>query len=407
MLLFHDAAGEGQPDPPSPGLGRDAWLEQLGPHVRRHARAVVAYGHAGGPCGRLDRDVDPPATPRERVDRVLDHRLERPFDEHGVAQRRGTGPRGRERQGDGARERGQAGPEVAHDPLGHGAEPDRLATRRTPDPLEPLGHPLEPLRVGLKMARDLGGGGIRIIAQVGNPSREAHQRRAELVRRLARHRGPEPIAGRGDLRAVRPHREHDETEEHRALERGEADEPLRHRQGAVVDRADARLHERQVLPVEPGDPRAQPRRIGGDAGGRVVERRDPPRGVGDHDGDAERADLAGQIEQRLRRGVGVRVVEPREDPAEEPARLTRVVAQVPRHHPRVAHRHRAEQQGQPDDGGGRRASQRDVTRHRRRRRGGRSRDTAPAPTGASRSRRAAGASRAVPPGCAAAPRRRR
>src|SRR2546422_457735 len=75
-------------------------------------------------------------------------------------------------------------------PLAHGAEPDRLAPRRTPDPLDPLGPPLEPLRVGLKMARELGGGGIRIIAQVGNPSRQAHQRRAELVRRLARHRGP-------------------------------------------------------------------------------------------------------------------------------------------------------------------------------------------------------------------------
>src|SRR3989442_4679399 len=135
VLLFHDAAGEGQPDPPSPGLGRDAWLEQLGPHVRRHARAVVAYGHAGGPCGRLDRDVDPPATPRERVDRVLDHRLERPLDEHGVAQRCGTGPCGRDRQGDGARERGHAGAEGAHGPLGPGPEPGRRTTAPSPPPL--------------------------------------------------------------------------------------------------------------------------------------------------------------------------------------------------------------------------------------------------------------------------------
>src|SRR3989475_8355428 len=43
----------------------------------------------------------------------------------------------------------------------------------------PLGHALQPLRVGLKMLGQLPARGTRMFPQVGNPSRQAHQRGAE------------------------------------------------------------------------------------------------------------------------------------------------------------------------------------------------------------------------------------
>src|SRR5579884_2053177 len=58
VLLFHDAAREGEADPPAPGLRGGPGLEQPGPHLGRHAGPVVAHGHARHPACRLDPRLD-------------------------------------------------------------------------------------------------------------------------------------------------------------------------------------------------------------------------------------------------------------------------------------------------------------------------------------------------------------
>src|SRR5919204_312692 len=115
------------------------------------------------------------------------------------------------------RERGEAWPEIGHHALRDAAKADRFAARRPADPFEPFGHPFEALGIGFKMSDELAAWCTRILPQVINPTREAHQRRAELVRRLARHRDPETIAGRVDALAHRPGSKQRQTEEHEAL----------------------------------------------------------------------------------------------------------------------------------------------------------------------------------------------
>src|SRR5437773_5787021 len=78
--------------------------------------------------------------------------------------------------------------------------------------------------------------GTRIFPQVGNPSREAHEGRAELVGRLPSHGDPQPVARGGNLRAVGPPGEQRQAQEHRAFERGDTREPARRSSGTVVDR---------------------------------------------------------------------------------------------------------------------------------------------------------------------------
>ena len=208
--------------------------------------------------------------------------------------------------------------------------------------------------------------GTRMFPQVGNPSREAHERGAELVRRLARHRHPQAIARGGEALAVGPRREPPQAQEHGALERGELGELHGHGERAVVDGADPGLDERRVHRVEPRDPVAQPRRVvrPGDVGRHVVHRRDPPRRVGDGDGDAERPYLRGEVEQRVGRGVGARVVQASEHAPQQAARVARVVAQVPRHHPRVADRDAAQQQREHHHRAGARPAAQVAIRHR-------------------------------------------
>ena len=256
------------------------------------------------------------------------------------------------------------------------------------------------------MLGQLGAAGTRIFPQVCNPSREAHERRAELVGRFPRHGDPEAVARRGDLRAERPTGDQRQAQEHRAFQRGDTRKPPRRGSGAVVDRAHARLDQWGVLDVERGDPRPQPGRVRPDRRRRVVERGNVARRVHHDDGDTERADLAGEVQQRVGRGVGSGIVQSGEHPAEQRAGLARVVAQVTRHHPCVPDGDPAEQQRQPRHDGRTRPAERGVTCHRRRggaARGAPARGTGPAPREPSRSRRAAGASRAAPRWCAAAP----
>ncbi len=203
----------------------------------------------------------------------------------------------------------------------------------------------------------------RIFPQVGNPSREAHERRPQLMRRFPRHGHPQPITRRGHLRAVSPACQQRQTEEHRPFERGDAREPPRGGARAIVNRPDSGLHQRRVLDVQLGDPRAQARRVGAHGRRRVVERRDLARGIGHDDGDAEGADLAGEVQEGVGGRVGAGIVQTRKYAPQQHAGLARIVAQMTGDHPGVSDGDAAEQQRQADHGGRTGAAQRRVTHH--------------------------------------------
>ena len=236
------------------------------------------------------------------------------------------------------RERRQTRPEISSDALSHRAQPHRLAPRRPADALEALRHALEPLGIRLKMRNQLTARRTRILAQIINPTREAHERGAQLVGRLARHRHPQPVAGRADAFADRPGGEQDQTEEHRGLQQRQTGQRARLGQRPIMDRADARLDEWRVNPIELRDPRAALLIARARTERGVVERRDSSRGVSYGDRDAEASHFIRERQQRVSRRALPRIVQPRKHVPEQPARLARVRAQVACDDPGVPHR---------------------------------------------------------------------
>src|SRR5947208_879128 len=88
---------------------------------------------------------------------------------------------------------------------------------------------------------------------------------------LARHRHPQAVARGGDARAHGPYDQCDEAQQHAALQRGEPAQAARDRDGAEVDGADARLNDRYVDDIEPGDEAAHGRGIAREARRDIVE----------------------------------------------------------------------------------------------------------------------------------------
>ena len=358
MLLFDDATGQREPDTPAARLVGRARLEELILHLGPDSGPIIAHADPTNGIAAFHLDLDPTAAAAQRVDRILHDDLERPLDEHRIPGRHRPRPGRVERDRHRMRERRQARAEVRHHPFRDQAQTHGLAPRRPADPLEPLGHAFEPLRVRFKMRDELAAGCIRILPEVINPTREAHERRAQLMRRLPCHRDPEPVAGRGDALAHRPRRQDHEAQEHRALQDGESRECPGRRQGAVVDRTDARLDQGRLDPVELGDPVPPRRRARVCAEWRIVEGRDPPRRVGHGNGDAEPPDFVGEGEQRVRGGALARIVQPGKDVPQQPAGLARVAAEVTSYNPGVTDRQDAEQQRGGEERGRPRATQR-------------------------------------------------
>src|SRR2546422_1696043 len=176
VLLRDDAAGEGQPDPPATRLVGSAGLEELMLHIRRDSRPIIPDADPTNRVAALHLDLDPASAAAQGVDRILDDDLERPFDEHRITGRHRPGARRREGDGHGMRQRRQPRPEVRHDALGDSAQSDRLASRGPADALEPLGDAVQALGVRFKMGDEVAPWGIRILAEVIKPPREAHSR---------------------------------------------------------------------------------------------------------------------------------------------------------------------------------------------------------------------------------------
>ena len=164
-----------------------------------------------------DSQDNRPATSLQRVDRVLHQRLQRPLQQHGIADHSGAGARRFQLELDRIRPLRQARAEVAAHSVRQRAEPDRLALGRIADALEPAGHAVQPLGVGREVVGQIGRRG-RSRAHSLDPSLETGERRAHLMRRLARHRHPQAVALRGHGTAVGEHGHRDHHHDRERLE---------------------------------------------------------------------------------------------------------------------------------------------------------------------------------------------
>ena len=146
---------------------------------------------------RDGRQTDVSAAPGQRVDGILGQHLDRPLEEHGVAvDARQVGLDGRIDHHS-VRERGHACPEVPRDPLDDRPDVHWLELRLATNPLEAMRHAIE----SLEIAPHVRHGGVRAVVRSPlfhqlDPPTQARERRAELVRRLARHAGPQTLARR-------------------------------------------------------------------------------------------------------------------------------------------------------------------------------------------------------------------
>ena len=202
---------------------------------------------------------DAAAPPRERVDRVLHERLRWPT--RAARDRRPPWRPARRVEPDRDRmgERRHARGEVRHDVPGDLDDIHRVTAGRPADALEAVRHALEPLDVALHVRQRLRDHRIVALAQQLDPAVHARERRAELVRGLARHAGEDALAVGGALRAQHHDAGEDQHAEHRRPsgagspacpdERRVADvnrdEAARHRRVLGVERVGVRVHVRR------------------------------------------------------------------------------------------------------------------------------------------------------------------
>ena len=189
MGVLDHAARERQTDAPPATLRGDSGLEQSAADLLGNARPVIDHPHFRRSLLRADPQDNRSAASLQRVDGVLDQRFQRPLEQHRIALDHGTHAGRLEPQLDRVGPAREAGTVVAGHPVRQRTETDRLPPRGIADPLESPGHALEPLRVGREVI-----GQVRWRCRPGadplDPALEAGERRAHLMRRLARHGNP-------------------------------------------------------------------------------------------------------------------------------------------------------------------------------------------------------------------------
>ena len=153
--ILHDPPGEREADAPTASLARDAGLEQGPTNLLGDARPVVDHPHLPHALLGADPQDNRAAASLQRVDRVLHHRLQRPLQQHLVAQHGGPRAGCLEPELDGIGAARQPGPEVAGHTVGQRAEADRLALGRVADPLEPARHSIQALRIRRQVIRQV------------------------------------------------------------------------------------------------------------------------------------------------------------------------------------------------------------------------------------------------------------
>ncbi len=176
------------------------------------------------------------AAPGQSVDGVLRQHLDGPLEKHGVAfHLRQTGllvVLHHDRVG----ERRYPRLEVAGDAGDERAGVDVVELRLAPDALEPVGDAIEPIEIGAHVQR---GRGRRLVLRPLlhqlDPSGEAGERSPQLMRRLARHAGPQTLARRvaAGPDDVDPRQQQDGG--HARLQRRDDPQPAHDGRIAVVD----------------------------------------------------------------------------------------------------------------------------------------------------------------------------
>src|ERR1700682_5799667 len=85
MTVAHDTASERKADPPPFLLGRESRIEDLVTDLARNAGSIVRHADSHSTFRqRLRRDLDLAIPPRQRIDRILRQRFERPLEQHRV-----------------------------------------------------------------------------------------------------------------------------------------------------------------------------------------------------------------------------------------------------------------------------------------------------------------------------------
>lgn len=180
MVLFHDATGERQSDPPAALLRGESRLENLRPQTGGNSRSIIrdpnpngTVGHAGG------RKANAATASSERIYRVLREYLYCPFEENGIALDPCRCAVVFDIDGDGVRECGNSRAKVHRDPIDERANVDRLAFWLPADALETMRHAVEALEVGPHVSRGRARGGIvGALLQKLDPASQTGERRA-------------------------------------------------------------------------------------------------------------------------------------------------------------------------------------------------------------------------------------
>ena len=254
------------------------------------------------------RERDAATTTGQSVHGILDEHLERPFQQHRIAEHRERFIRREDVDRDGVLERGNPLTEVVAEPLHQRGHIHRVPTRLATNALEAVRHPVESQQIGPHLRER----GLRRLVgpsllQQLNPAAETRERRAQLVRRLTRHARPHALALRV---AARSHDVHGGEEQHqcaRCLEGGDNAQPPDDWRIAVVDLPNERIHDRRVLLVELAHIRTEARFVAGNALWEIRIRTRPSGAIGHDQRNALLPDTPGEIEQRLRGGALSRV----------------------------------------------------------------------------------------------------
>src|SRR5688500_3293230 len=264
MRFLDDPSRQGEPDPPSRLLRREAGLEHAGSELTRDAGPVIGNTDPHLVIGSSFRgDLERAAATGESVDRILGHRLERPFQQHRVSLYDQRALPEDKLHLHGMRQRRHASLEIPRDTLRELRDIDGAFLGRTANALETMRHTLEAIEIAAHVLDRPRGSRVRsrAIGKELDPPGQARERRRELMRRLASHARPDPLAIRAPTRAKHVHSgKKDECDEQRLERRNEA-EALHESRVAEMDRANRRLDQRGILAIENGDVLRDPRII--------------------------------------------------------------------------------------------------------------------------------------------------
>src|SRR5262245_14852362 len=151
MRFFDHAPGESEADAPSSALGRNPRLENVATNFLRNAGSVIEHPDCRSAIVCFYPEDNRARAALQRIDRILDQGLQRPFHQNRISQNGGASTCSFHPEVDLVGPLRQTWSEVARYPVRQGPQPDWLASGRVSNPLEAPSHPVEALGIGREM----------------------------------------------------------------------------------------------------------------------------------------------------------------------------------------------------------------------------------------------------------------